>query len=177
METIETICSRKSVRSFTDEEISSEDLTKVLTAANAAPVGLGQYETMHLTLIKNQDLLKKIDCAGAAMFGNPDAHPLYGAPLLILVSTKKSPQVTDNVAYSNAAIIVQNMILEATDLGIGACHIWGAVAAISTSDEILQALNLPEGFIPCCGVVLGKTDSQYEKREIPLDRISSNTIG
>lgn len=176
MNTFETICSRKTIRTFTGENITNEELQKILKAANASPVGMGQYENLHLTVITNSELLKKIDQAGAAMFGKPDMHPLYGAPLLILVSSKKPEKMMENVAFSNAAIISHNMVLEATELGIGACYIWGAIAAITVSNDILHELNLPEEFIPCCGVALGKTDYKYELRDIPEDRISKNII-
>lgn len=177
MKTMETICARKSVRTYTGEPITIEELNTILKAANAAPVGMGQYEGVHLTVITNKELLGKIDAAGAAMFGKPDIHPLYNAPMLILVSAKMPPvEPMKNVTYSNAAIIVQNMALAATELGVGVCHIWGATMATLNAPDILKALNLPDGFTPCCAVTLGKTDYVYEQREIPMDRIAMNTI-
>lgn len=177
MNTIETICARKSVRTYTGEQITNEELNTVLKAANAAPVGMGRYDEVHLTVITNTEMLGKIDAAGAAMFGKPDIHPLYNAPMLILVSAKIPPvESMRNVTYSNAAIIVQNMALAATELGVGVCHIWGATMAIVNSQDILSELKLPEGFTPCCAVTLGKTDCSYETREIPTNRIATNTI-
>lgn len=176
MNTFETICSRKSVRSYTGENITSEELEKILLAANAAPIGMGKYNDMHLTIVSNPELLKKIDIAGATMFGKPNMHPLYGVPTLVIVSTKEPNKMMGNVAYSNAAIVAHNMALEATELGVGACYIWGAIAALFTNSELMQELSLPEGFIPCCAIGLGKTDYKYELRDIPADRISKNTI-
>ena len=139
---------------------------------------MGQYENVHLTVVKNVELLEKIDKAGAAMFGDSNTRTLYGAPMLIIVSSKKPEDnaFAENVAYSNAAIIAHNMSLEATDLGVGSCYIWGAIAALATSPDIVAELNLPDGFIPCCAVVLGDTQENYELRDIRLDRISQNTI-
>lgn len=90
------------------------------------------------------------------MFGKPDMHPLYSAPILILVSMKTQSKMMENVAYSNAAIFAHNMALETTELGLGTCYIWGVVAALATSPDIMSELGLPEDFIPCCGIVLGK---------------------
>lgn len=174
---METICARKSVRTYTGEPITADELNIILKAANAAPVGMGQYDAVHLTVITNKEMLGKIDAAGAAMFGKPDIHPLYNAPMLIMVSAKMpAAEGMRNVSYSNAAIIVQNMALAATEIGVGACHIWGATMAVANSPEILKGLNLPEGFVPCCAVSLGKTDYVYEEREIPMDRITTNAI-
>ena len=66
MNTMETLTSRRSIRSYTGEQISSEELSLLLKAANAAPVGMGQYNSVHLTVIQNGELLQKIDAAGAA---------------------------------------------------------------------------------------------------------------
>lgn len=49
------------------------------------------------------------------MFNKPDMHPLYNAPTLIVVSSKKPEPMMENVAYSNAAIMVHNMALAATE--------------------------------------------------------------
>lgn len=177
MNTLENIYSRKSVRSYTGEQITAEELNTILKAANAAPVGMGQYENVHLTVITNAELLGKIDAAGAAMFGKPDIHPLYNAPMLIVVSAKMpADKAMENVTYSNAAIIVQNMALAATELGVGVCHIWGATMALQNTPDLLKELQLPEGFLPCCAASLGKTEESYTEREIPMDRIAANTV-
>lgn len=176
MNTMEAICSRKSVRNYTGEPVTAEELNVILKAANASPVGMGQFESLHLTVITRKELLDKIEKATAAMFGKPDLHPLYHAPMLILVSSRKPEPMRENVAYSNAAIMVHNMALAATELGVGHCDIWGAVAAASHDPEILAELKLPEGFIPCCAICLGKTAETYEQRTIPMDRIAQTVI-
>lgn len=176
MNTMETICSRKTVRSFNGENISARELDTIITAANASPVGMGAFESMHLTVITNKDLLAEIDKAGAIMFNKPEIHPLYGAPTLIMISSKAPANGMENVVFSNAAIMSHNIALAATELGVGACYIWGATMAVSKNEKILKELNLPEGFVPCCAVALGKTDSKYDMREIPENKISKNFI-
>ena len=176
MTMMETICSRKSVRSYTGESITAEELEVILKAANASPVGMGQFDSLHLTVITNKELLAKIEASAAAMFGKPDMHPLYGAPTLILVSSQKPASMMENVAFSNAAIMAHNMALAATELGVGTCYIWGATAAMGRNPEILAELKLPEGFVPCCAMCFGKTDAVYEAREIPENKIAKSCI-
>ena len=171
---INTLIKRKSVRTYTGESITDEELSIILKSADASPVGLKQYDTLHLTVITNKDLLEKIETVAGAMFNNPDHHPLYGAPTFILISSKNMPMM-ENVMYSNAAIMSHNISLAATTLNIGSCYIWGATAAISKNPEILKELNLPEGFIPCCGVILGKTNESFDEKEIP-NRIAKSFI-
>ena len=178
MNTMEAIISRKSVRSYTGEQVSAEDLQAVLTAANAAPIAMGRYSDVHLTVIQDQALMAKIDAAAAAMMGKPGLHALYGAPTFVLVSAKvpENDAGGQNVAYSNAAIVVENMALEAVELGLGNCLIWGAVRAINADPALVAEFGLPEGFTPCCGLILGASEETYAEREIPADRISQNTI-
>ena len=176
MNTMDAICSRKSVRSYTGENISEAELKQILKAAYAAPVGMKAYDTLILTVVTNQAFMDKLNADSAAMMGRPDAVPLYGAPMLIIVSSTLPGGARDNVAHSNAACIVENIALEAVELGIGTCHIWGAIRALNANPELLKELELPEGYVPCCAVILGHTDETYELREIPMDRIKTDYL-
>ena len=176
MNTMETICSRKSVRSYNGRNITQAELEQILKAAYAAPVGMKAYDTLILTVVTNQAFMDKLNADSAAMMGRPDAIPLYGAPTLIIVSSTLPGGARDNVAYSNAACIVENIALEAVDLGIGTCHIWGAIRALNDTPELVQELNLPEGYVPCCAVILGHTEEAYQLREIPMDRIKTDYL-
>ena len=174
MNALENLYSRKSVRSFTGEGLSPEELRELLKAAYAAPVGRAQYGTLHLTVIRNPEFLSKWEGHVAAAMGNPAMHCFYGAPVVILVSSSVAPGPACNINYSNAAIISQNIALAATALGIGACHIWGAVMALNGDEALLRELALPEGMVPCCAMALGKTGECYTLREIPENRIATD---
>ena len=176
MNTFNTIYQRKSVRSYTGIPATDAQLEKILLAANAAPVGRGDYDSVYLTIITNSDLLHEIDLAAAEYFQDATLHPLYGAPTLILVSTKLNGTPADNVAYSNAAMIVHNMALESVDLHVGSCCIWGAVMALQQRPDILKELYLPADFTPVCGLIIGQTDEVYEERQIPKNRIRKKVL-
>ena len=176
MSLMETMFKRKCVRSYTGELPTEEELQLILKVANSSPVGRAQYENMHLTVITNPEILDKMTKNCANFFGNPAANPLYGAPMLILVSIKAPEPAMANTSYSNSAIMAHNMILAATDLGLGAVHIWGAIAALGQAPELVAELGLPEGFVPACAAAIGKTEVAYEEREIPMDRVSMNVI-
>lgn len=163
---------RRSIRSFTGETISDDSRKKILFAANASPVGLGKYDSVHLTVVKDKELLAELEKNTADMFKAYDRSFLYNAPELIIVSTAAA----DNVGYSNAAIIAHDMALAAVDEGVGVCHIWGCIVALSTNPELIKKLHIPEGFTPACAVAVGKTNETYTKREIPENRIQINSL-
>lgn len=176
----EILKKRKSIRSYTGEKVTEAELASILKAAYAAPVGMGRYDTLHITVVQNPELIGEIDALTATvmekMTGRPMEHPLYGAPTLIVVSAPKASPKMANVTYSNAAIVVHNMAIEATDLGVGACHIWGAVSAMYTSPDMFEKLHLPEGYAPCCALAVGKSEETYQEREIPENRISTEIL-
>ncbi len=175
METIVTMKTRKSTRSYTGA-LSEPELKAVLEAGEAAPIGMGKYEEMHLTVIRDKDLLNELDRNAAAFFGDPSRTPLYGAPCLIVVSTAVENPAMGNIPYSNAAVVAMNMHLMATDIGLGSCMIWGAVAALNTNPDLVAKLGLPEGHTPCCGVVIGETTDELVERDIPEERIAVTYI-
>lgn len=172
MELTKVLDIRRSVRSFTGEPVGEEVLKKLLHAANAAPVGLGKYDSVHLTVVKDRNILDRLEKATAAAFHAPERSFLYGAPELIIVSTAAK----DNVGYSNAAIIAHNMALAAVDAGVGVCHIWGCIMALANNPELIGQIGIPDGFYPACAVAIGRTETAYTQREIPDDRISLNVV-
>ena len=176
MNTLEILYSRKSIRNFNGESITEAELNELLKAAYAAPVGHALYDTLGLTVISNKELLEKWEKHMATVTGKPDLHPFYGAPTVILVSSVMSAAPMNNVKYSNAAIVVHNMAIAATELGVGACHIWGATGVLDGNAELVKELKIPEGMTPCCAIALGHFDGKYELREIADNRITTNYV-
>ena len=166
MELMKAIAMRKSTRSYKSEQISYESLNTIINAGCAAPVGHGAYDMVHLTIVQNSNLLDRITKTYANINENPKANPLYGAPTLVVVSGKphdKSP----HAEIANAACIIENMALAATDIGIGSVYLWGILRAFSADKELLEDLNLPKGFIPASCIALGHpTESLTTEREL-----------
>jgi len=176
MNTLEAIYSRRSIRNFKEKPLAEAELKELLKSAYASPIGRALYDTLQLTVVTNKDLLDRWEKITGDSVGNPDLHPFYGAPTVILVSSVLNAAPADNVNYSNAAIVVQNMALAATELGIGACHIWGAVRALNKNSAMIKELQVPEGMVPCCALALGYFDGEYTLREVADNRIATNFI-
>lgn len=176
MKTLEAIAKRNSCRGFKADQISKAELEAIIQAGNAAPVGMGKYETLKLSVIQKKALINKIDAAGKEFFakvGVDAPHPLYGAPTFIIVSGDTSDM---EMTKCNASCIIENMIIEATDLGIGSCYIMGNIAAIKDNKEICDAVNVPEGFKPCAGLVLGYPVEEPKARELVTSKIPMDMI-
>lgn len=174
MNAFDMIHSRRSTRNYNGNAITEEELSAILKAGYAAPVGRALYHTLTMTVIENPDYLARWEKATGEANGNPDAHPFYGAPTVILVSSAMPvlPKGDDtylravNVNFSNAAIVVENMSLAATALGVGSCLIWGAVRTLNITEDLLSELALPEGMVPCCALAVGHTDEAFPVRQM-----------
>lgn len=175
MNTFDNLFSRRSIRTYNGENLTEAELAQILKAAYASPVGRALFDTLNITVITNRNYLDKWEDCCESETGR---RPFYGAPTVILVSSliPETDLKSVNVNFSNAAIIVQNMATAATELGIGSCHIWGAVRFLNDNEELLKELNLPEGMVPCCAIILGHTDEKYELRDIPENKIKTNFI-
>lgn len=59
-EVLKAIKSRRSVRAYTEQQISQEDLNAILEAATSAPSGMN-YQTWHFTAIQNAAVLEELN--------------------------------------------------------------------------------------------------------------------
>ena len=160
MELFEAIDKRFSNRKYLDKQISDEDLKKILKAGMQAPVGRGKYEDMHITVIQNKVLLDEIS-------GLADRSVFYNAPTLVIISARDDG---NGLYKENSACVAMNMLLSATALGLGSIYLNLVIGLIKEHKEILDKLNLPEGFVPVVGVGIGYADGENIKdHEISVD--------
>ena len=170
METLETISKRHSVRQYTTQGVEEEKIGKIIEAAQAAPVGMGQYNTMHLTVVQSPEVLAALTEAGKEAFGGRNL--IYGAPALVIVSTKPSEQVP-GMEKLGAATIMENMILAATDMGLGSVFLLAICAALAQNSDIMKQLQIPDGFVPTAAMALGyaATEAKGAKHTIEVTRL------
>ena len=150
MELFEVINKRFSNRKFLERQINNEDLNKILKAGMQAPVGRGRYEDMHITVIQDKNLLDEINKLA-------DRSVFYNAPTLVIISAKDDGHGLDR---ENSACVAMNMLLAATDLGLGSIYLNLVISLIKDSD-VLNKLNLPLGFVPIVGVGLGYANGSH----------------
>ena len=176
MTAMDSIFSRRSIRNYTGEAPGKEEIGQILKACYAAPVGMGRYDSLHITVVRDLEYLAALETEAGRQLGKENYHPLYGAPVLVIFSSVFPGIPTDNSSYSNCAILAQNAALAAVSLGLGTCHIWGAIRALNKAPHLLERLHLPEGFAPCCAITLGKTQEIYQPRAVQDGRILTSVM-
>ena len=175
METMKAIAKRKSTRDFKPDQVPEDILQKILGAAYAAPVGLGEYNTIQLTVVQDPAMLDTLREAASKAFAGAGKNVFYGAPTLIIVSCTAG-QVPE-LAMANAACIVENMMLAATDLGVDSVYIWSTVPAFRAQPPLARDIGLPGGFRPFASVALGyaaspdDSEKDMTKATMPINRV------
>ena len=162
MNTIEAISNRRSVRDFTDREISQEDITTILKAGMSGPSCVNARDWFFLVVTDREKLE-----AMANANGGP-ADPLKRAQLGILVCgdlQRAFPPAKDYWVI-DASIAAQNMILAATDLGIGS--VWlGTWPQMDRVEKQKELFGLPEHIVPHSIIAFGyPKDETVAEREV-----------
>ena len=173
MEFMETIRRRQACRAFQDTQLSGAQLDALLKDANAAPVGMGHYESVHLTVVQNKDLLEKLN-VGAAFMGDPSLRPTYDAPTVIIVSCDKAEP--EEMNYCSAACVVENLLLTAADMGLGGVYLMGCVRALQDRNDLQAEMNIPDGFMPMAGMAVGVPAGELPARDLTTERIGSDIV-
>lgn len=161
MEFQDVLALRQSARSYTEEPVGKEDIANILAAAQRAPVGMHNYKGYILTVITSAAVRGMMKEAYAKATEKPN-DPSYGAPLFILVS--KTKDAIDELVKYDAACLIENMHLAATELGLGSVYIHGMIVAIRGEKEWQAEASLPADAVPVCGISVGHSKMKLRPR-------------
>ncbi len=136
----ELIAVRRSHRKFTDEPVSEEDLKCILRAGLMAPSSKGLHSSEFIVVKEPRTLARLSQCKAVG------SDFLIGAPLVIAVAA--NPEVSD-VWIEDASVAATMMLLQAEDLGLGACWVQSRerkdAEGRSTEENVCHLLGVPEG--------------------------------
>lgn len=138
MELLEIIKKRRSIRAYTEQSVDKSDLDTILLAGSYAPSG-GNSQSTHRIVIQDKKVLVELEQLVSQEFAKMElADGMYKsiqssitqakkgtycydfqAPVLIVVSNRKDY----GNAMADSACMIENMWLQAAELGLGACWI------------------------------------------------------
>lgn len=174
MDALRAIYTRESTKDFSVQQIDDRVLQTIVNCGMSAPVGMRRYDTLHLTVIQNKELLDKItEVADMRTAERPHA-PLYKAPTIILVSSKFERE--DHIEYANVACVIENMTIAATALGLGSVYLWSVIRVLKANPSLLNKLELPQGFVPVSILALGYPPQPIAEKDAPRHTIKANII-
>lgn len=71
---------------------------------------------------------------------------------------------------------MENMLLEAADLGLGAVYLFGVSQVLFANEEITKLLQVPEGFRTVSAIAVGTSADVLRERILGTDKISMTTL-
>lgn len=144
---MDAIFQRISVRKYQNKKVEREKITRLLQAAMAAPSACNQQPWEFYVTEDSQKIAALSACSR-------DASCMKDAPLAIVACYRKTGVRYPELCEIDLSAAVQNMLLEAHYLGLGA--VWLGIAPLRhRMDNVRQELGLPENLEAFCFVSCG----------------------
>ena len=158
-ETINSILTRRSIRKFTDQMISKEDLDIILECGKYAASGQGKQSGMMIA-VQDPEMIERLERLNAEVVDrDPDkVHNFYGAKTVIVVLARKDV----GTHVYDGALVMGNLMLAAHALGIGSCWIHRAKQTFETEEgkAILKELGVEDEYEGIGNCILGYPDGE-----------------
>jgi len=162
LDLFEVIRERRSIRTYTKEEVSGENIEKLIDAARLAP-SAGNIQPWEFVIVKDAETKRKLSVAAL------DQRFIEEAPAVIVIcaneersSWRYGQRGRTLYCLQDTAAAAQNILLAAHALGLGTCWI-GAFH----EEGVRRALNTPTGVRPVAIIPVGHP---AEKPEAPPKR-------
>lgn len=157
MDLFDALLTRRSIRSYTDQPISEEDLQRMLEAAMSAPSACN-CQCWRFVVITGKDRLAAI----------PAIHPHAGmaarAPMAVLVCADTAEEKIPGFWVQDCSAALQNFMLAARGLQIGT--VWCGIHPSEERETAFKALfGLPESFRVLGLVVMGHPKQPFVRRD------------
>ena len=151
---IETILKRRSVRKYSDEQVTDNELKQLLEAAMAAPSAKNR-QPWHFVVVQDREVLKKLS----------EAHPygkmLAGAAAAIAVCGDMN--VAPDYWIQDCSAATENILIAVAALGLGA--VWlGCHPRPERVTAIRAVLGIPEHIGVLSLISIGHPDEVKEPR-------------
>lgn len=150
MNVLEAILSRRSIRKYTNEPVSIDEITELIKYAMFAPSAVNK-QPWHFIIIDDRNVLEKI------MQFHPHAHMLAQASAAILVCGDDELAHTPAYWPVDCSAATQNFLLAAHGKGLGA--VWlGIYPREERISAMRELMDLPPHVHPFSLISVGRHD-------------------
>ena len=152
------IFERRSIRRYTDEEVSDESIELLLQAAMSAPSAVAK-DPWRFVIVKQPQTREDIAA------GLPNGKMLAQAPLGIVVCGERRAAHDGREGYmlQDCIAALENILLAAHALGLGCCWL-GVYPNQDRQTHIAGILGLPEGIESLGVIAVGQPAERKEPR-------------
>ena len=106
-----------------------------------------------IVAVQDPETLKKVEKLNSAVLGQPDSHPFYGAPTVVIVFG--DPSLPFGVSDGN--LVIANLLNAAHAVGVDSCYIWRAKESFESEKgkALKAAWGIPENYDGVGNMILG----------------------
>ncbi|MFO7657853.1 MAG: nitroreductase family protein [Bacteroidales bacterium] len=156
MDVIEAIINRRSIRNYTGQQVTAEQVEVILRAAMYAPSAVNK-QPWHFIVFRDKKIREEI------IEFHPNAWMLKNASLGILVCYDENLQHDSGYGEVDCGAATQNILLAAHGIGLGAVWI-GIYPRQQRISAIHQLFKLPSNIKPFSVIAVGYPN---EKKTFP----------
>ncbi|MEF9990538.1 MAG: nitroreductase family protein [Romboutsia sp.] len=151
-----SIFKRRSIRKFTGEVVTQDQIEMLLRAGMAAPSAHNKQPWEFVVVTKSETLDKLSN-------NHKYAKMLNESPLCIIVCANTSKQQEEGFYVQDCAAAIQNILVQGVEIGLGGVWI-GLHPHEDLKNQVREILNIPSDIVPISMIALGNPNE--EKREI-----------
>ena len=157
---LDVIMARTSIRNFTGDPVSKEQLETILKAGMAAPTAMN-VQPWRFVVVTDKDKIAEVFAAGprGGMFTTAGAVIVVCGQTTVMMKPFGQPDAPETEQpnkfwYEDCSAAAENILLAAKALGLGA--VWTAgYPAEERIAPIAAALGIPENVVPLCIIPVG----------------------
>ncbi len=168
MDAMQAMLTRKSVKKYKPQPVEKELVDKIIEAGLNAPSGLNKQSPIILAVTNKElrDELSRLNAGDDPFFR---ADPFYGAPCVLVVLADKSVPTR----VYDGSLVMENMLLAAHALGLGACWIHRARETFERPEgkAILKKLGIEGEYEGIGNCIVGYADINPEKKPRKENRV------
>lgn len=164
---METIFSRRSIRKYTNKEITEEMVTELLKAGMAAP-SAGNAQSWEFIIINDPEIIKLIPTI------HPYSNMVTEASKVILVCGNLEDEIHEGFWPQDCSAATENILLAAAEKNLGA--VWlGVYPEDDRVEGFKKLFDLPEHIIPFSLIPVGYPAEKKEANDrFTEDKIHRN---
>ncbi len=160
MEFKKVVEKRRSVRSYTEDDIPKEDIEEIIRIGHSAP-SAGNRQARDFIIVKDEKEKEKLveNAYGQSFIGE--------APWAIVICANKErsserygERGRELYSIQDATAAIENMLLAAVDMGYSSCWIGAFDEA-----KVAEQFNIPEGVRPIALLPIGHAAQEPRKPE------------
>lgn len=149
---LESLKTRRSCRKYEPRQITKEELDAVLEAGTWAPTAMGTQNPL-IVVVQDPETIAKIERLNGGVMGNPNGHPFYGAPTLLIVFADSSR----GTFVEDGSLVMGNLLNAAHAAGLGSCWVHRAREVFDSEEgkAMMKAWGVPESYKGIGNCILG----------------------